>query len=317
MAGAGAFSSVTSQDPSEIARLLCRAHQDGAEIDFQRTDRKLWFMAISFLIDHAMLDAANYAASRAAPIYPTAGFLQSTAAVLARLPAPCDDAVFVGFCDDPTQEVQIVPRKGATAALLGFCGRAKRMGMSLNLIQRWFGRLGVHVIYLRDLQARNYDNGVRSLAPDLGGTLRALRAAIDDLGVERVVCYGNSLGGYGALRYALELQCEATLCFASPTNLEPGFGNFLLRDQRGVAPGLNLRPLYQKAERAPRTHLVFSEHHAYDRAQAANFAGLPSVSLEMARGEQGHDVFLNALLQGRYERLIQWLVDPGRGAGVP
>jgi pimeloyl-ACP methyl ester carboxylesterase len=317
MVGVGELPNDAPRDPGEIAQYLCGAYKTGVEIDFHRVDRKLWGLALDWLIDRSMLDVAMFAAPRLALAYPETRFLQTIAAIFARLPPPCDHASFAAFRDDVTREVQIIPRTGASAALLGFCGRAQRMGMPLNLIHRWFGQLGVHVIYLRDYQGKNYDNGIRSLAPDLGGTLQALREVIASLGVQRVVCYGNSLGGYGALRYALELQSEAVLCFAGPTSLVPGVDNILLREQRGVVPGLNLRPLYQRASCAPRTHLVYSEHHAFDRAQASNFAGLPTVSLEMAHGASGHDVLLHVLFHGRYERLIRWLVDPHRVAGAP
>ena len=197
--------------------------------------------------------------------------------------------------------------------------------MSVNLVHRWLGQLGVHVIYLRDFQGRNYDNGIQSLAPDFTGTLRSLRKIITDLGSKRLVCYGNSLGGYGALRYALELQAEAVLTFGSPTSLDPNFGNSFpgrqlgkseIFSKVGIAAGMNLRPLYQNAISAPKAHLVYGELHASDRAQAENFAGLPTVSLEMVRGWDEHAVFLHTLLSGRYDALLNWLVNPHRGAAI-
>ena len=216
---------VSPHDAVGIARAVCDAYNAGCEIDVHQIDGKIWSLALDWLIDQAMLDVAAFAAPRAAAAHPETRLLKSLAAILARLPPPCDDPVFAAFRDDATKEVQIVPRAGATTVLLGFCGRANRMGMPLNLMHRWFGRLGVHVMYLRDYRGRNYDEGISSLAGDLGGTLLALRETIASLGATRAVCYGNSLGSYGALRYALELPAEAVLCFGAPTNLTPGFGN--------------------------------------------------------------------------------------------
>jgi hypothetical protein len=301
---------ISPHDAVGIARAACEAYKAGREIDFHRVDGKIWCLALDWLIDQALLDVVAFAAPRAAAAHPQTRLLKSLAAILARLPPPCDDPVFAAFRDDATKEVQIVPRAGATTVLLGFCGAANRMGMPLNLMHRWFGRLGVHVIYLRDYRGRNYDEGIASLAGDLGGTLLALRQTIAGLGATRAVCYGNSLGSYGALRYGLELPAKAVLCFGAPTNLTPGFGNTPLRDQRGVATGLDLRPLYERAGTAPRTRLVYSEFQPYDRAQAENFAGLPTVSLQMVPGVRGHDVFLHVLFQGQYEGLLRWLVDP-------
>jgi hypothetical protein len=300
-----------------LALRLCHAAASGATIDFRGVDSKQWALALDALIQQSMLEAAAFAAPRLALTYPDIGFFHTMVAILDSLPPQCADAGFASFRDDLTQEVQVVPCAGAQAVLLGFCGRARKMGMPLNLIHRWFGTLRVHVIYLRDYQGFNYDRGIQALAPDLPGTLRKLRNAIADLGGRRVVCYGNSLGGYGALRYGLELRSEAVLSFAGPTNLAPDFLDARWRQQGHVSPGLNLRPLYEAVNDPPRTHLVYAEHHVSDRAQAGNFSGLPTVSIETVPGAADHDVFLHVLFEGRYERLIRWLVDPQRSAGLP
>jgi hypothetical protein len=300
-----------------LAQRLCDAAAPGATIDFRGVDSKQWALALDALIQQSMLEAAALAAPRLALAYPDIGFFHTMVAILDSLPPQCDDAGFASFRDDVTQEVQIVPRTGAQAVLLGFCGRAQKMGMPLNLIHRWFGTLRAHVIYLRDYQGFNYDRGIQALAPDLPGTLQKLRDVIADLNGRRVVCYGNSLGGYGALRYGLELRSEAVLSFAGPTNLAPDFLDARWREQGRVSPGLNLRPLYEAANDPPRAHLVYAEHHASDRAQAGNFSGLPTVSVETVPGAADHDVFLHVLFEGRYERLIRWLVDPQRSAGSP
>jgi pimeloyl-ACP methyl ester carboxylesterase len=311
--GIGNLTVPTSQDAGDLGRYLFNAFEAGFEVDFQRIDRKRWGLALDWLISQKMLGVATSVAPRMAVAFAQTTYFQTTAALLSRLPPPTDDASFVAFRDDRMREVQVVPRTNGSAVLLAFCGRTHKLGMPINLIHRWFGHLGVHVIYLRDYQGMNYDNGIRSLAPDLVGTLQSLQEIVADLGTRRVVCYGNSLGSYGALRYALELQTEAVLTFAGPTSLNAEFN--LARRTRAL--GLDLLPLYKKANYAPRAHLVYGEHHAFDRIHAERFADLPTVSLEMARGWSGHNVFLHAVLNRRYEPLIRWLVDPHRGVGSP
>jgi hypothetical protein len=300
-----------------LAQRLSDAATIGATIDFRGVDSKQWALALDMLIQQSMLNEAALAAPRLALTFPHIGFFHTMVAILDSLPPQCADAGFASFQDDVTKEVQIIPCAGAQAVLLGFCGRAQKMGMPLNLIHRWFGTLRVHVIYLRDYQGFNYDRGIQALASDLPGTLQKLRSAIADLGSRRVVCYGNSLGGYGALRYGLELRSEAVLSFAGPTNLAPDFLDTRWRQQGHVSPGLNLRPLYEAANDPPRAHLVYAEHHASDRAQAGNFAGLPTVSVETVPDAADHDVFLHVLFEGRFESLIRWLVDPQRSPGLP
>jgi pimeloyl-ACP methyl ester carboxylesterase len=304
-----------SRQPEEFTEYLCRAHAAGKEIDLRRADGKIWAMALDGLINNSRLDVARVQAPRMAAAFPGATYFRTMAALFDRVPAPCEDASFATFRDDGAKEVQIVPRAGADCALLAFCGRARRIGMPIDLIHRWFGQLGVHVVYLRDYEGHNYDQGIRSLSSDMPSTFQALREIIADLRVNRIVCYGNSLGSYGALRYALELEAEAALAFSAPTNLLPNFGNFI--DKQNAESGIDLRPLYQSKRSTPRVHLVYGEHHPFDRAQALNFRGLPNVTLEMAPGWNNHDVFLHAIYVGRYEPLLRWLVDPNRTAARP
>jgi pimeloyl-ACP methyl ester carboxylesterase len=304
-----------SRQPDEFTEYLCRAHAAGIEVDFRRADGKIWAMALDGLINNSRMDVARALAPRMTVAFPGATYFRTMATLFDRLPAPCDDPSFAAFRDDKTKEVQIVPRSGANCVLLAFCGRTQRIGMPIDLVHRWFGQLGVHVIYLRDYEGHNYDQGIRSLSSDMASTLQALREIIAGLRVSRIVCYGNSLGSYGALRYALELEAEAALAFAAPTNLLPNFGNFI--DKQNAESGIDLRPLYQNKSYPPRVHLMYGEHHPFDRAQAINFRGLPTVTLEMAPGWNHHDVFLHAMFVGRYEPLLQWLVDPNRAAGRP
>ena len=306
-----------SRDPNDFADYLCRAHAAGIEVDFSQGNIKLWAVALDCLMKANLIEVASVMAPRLAQACPDVSYFRTMAALFELLPPPCDDASFAAFRDDVGKEVQIVRRGGANCVILGFCGRAHALGMPVDMIHRWFGQLGAHVIYLRDYQGHNYDQGIASLSSDMSSTLRILREQIANLGAKRIVCYGNSLGTYGALRYALELQAEAVLAFAGPTNLVPGFGKFAYLERNNVEPGLDLRPLYQQARYAPRVHIVYGEHHAFDRVQAANFLGLPTVTLEMARGWSSHAVFLHTVFVGRYEPLIRWLVDPDRTAGQP
>lgn len=307
----------TSRDAGDFADYLRRAHASGMTVDFRRADKRLWGIALEYLLNHSLIEVADAVAPGMAAAFPEVGYFATVARLLRRLPPPGEDAAFTAFRDDTTAEVQVVPRAGADCVLLGFSGRWHRLGMPIDLIHRWFGLLGVHVIYLRDYAGHNYDQGIRALGPDMHGTLQALRQIIADLGAQRIVCYGNSMGSYGALRYALELQAEAALSFSGPTNLVRGFGNFTVLEQRGVEPGLDLRPLYENARHPPRVHLVYGEHHGFDRAQATNFLGLPTVTLEMVPDWRSHDVFLHTVLTGRYEQLLRWLADANRTAGRP
>src|SRR5690349_11653605 len=134
--------SSTAETVRELAQQLCETYT----MDFHRVDKKLWGPVLQWLVDQSQDDVAKFAASRLALAYPEE-FFQTREAILSRMPPPCDDTAFAAFRDDVTREVQIIPRKGASAVAFGFCGNAQKLGLSLNLMHRWFGQLGAHVVY--------------------------------------------------------------------------------------------------------------------------------------------------------------------------
>jgi len=281
------------------------------------SDEKHWILAMEDLIKLGALETAAVLAPALAADFPALSYFRTMAMILAQMPRAVDDSAFTAFADDPTAEVQTARRQGARALLIAFCGTALKAGLPLNLLHRWLGEIRVHVVYLRDFRRLNYDEGVPALASSYEDTLHALQLIADDLGAERVVCYGNSLGGYAALRYGLDLGADAVLCFAGPTNLSDSFRGAEFRKRYAGTEGLDLRPLYQSAQRPPRAHLVYGEACAEDKAQAGNFAGLPSVTLAGVSDWNDHNVFLYALQRRTFGNHFAWLADPNRDVGGP
>src|SRR5581483_1518031 len=92
--------------PRLIALDLCRSHETGLEIDFGSFDPNLLSIAIDWLIDRGMLDVAAFGAPRATVAHPQSRYLRTMAAIMAGLPAACEDARFAAFLNDHAQEVQ-------------------------------------------------------------------------------------------------------------------------------------------------------------------------------------------------------------------
>lgn len=289
----------------------------GEQPSLSPSDDKLWVLAMEDLVKLRALETAAALAPALTAAYPAASYFRTMAMILAQMPRAMDDPAFTDFADDPRREVQTARRRGARALLLVFCGSALKAALPLNLLHRWLGVIGVHVVYLRDFRRSNYDQGVPALACSYQGTLHALQTIAEDLGAEHILCFGNSLGGYAAMRFGLDLGAQAVLSFAGPTNLSGAFLTPEFRKRFEITEGYDLRPLYEGAQRPPRVHLVYGDACADDKRQALNFAGLPTVTLAAASGWNDHNVFLYTMQQRTFADHLAWLADPNRDAGGP
>jgi pimeloyl-ACP methyl ester carboxylesterase len=214
------------------------------------------------------------------------------------------------FRDDLSRDVRVAPRQGATTVLITFCGARHRLGMPLPLIHRWLARLPAHLIYLRDFHSLCYLKGVASLG-DLDASVAALRVLLDELGARRVVCFGCSGGGYGALRYALELGGDA-VSMGSPVSMEPEFNarmNHLAAAQQMKAAfpdeDLDLRRRFDTAARPPRTLIVYGEKSWNERIHAEHMAGGRGAALSPVAGYAGHDTAAELIRRGELEPMLQ------------
>src|SRR6185312_4522808 len=111
---------------------------------------------------------------------------------------------------------------------------AQKIGLPIALMHRWAGRLNASLIYLRDFQRFHYLRGITSLGATRDAAIAELRRIVTSLGARRVVCYGNSAGGFAALHYALDLGANAAVSMGGPTNLTPEFNAFLSSEQRAL-----------------------------------------------------------------------------------
>jgi len=294
----------------DALRPICDLLLSPGELNFDQHERKLWMLAINMLVAEGQHDVAKARIGALRNHFPPSQTLDNLAMTLSRMPEAVDDAAFAGFRDDLTAEVQVIPRAGASTVLLGFGGARGKMGIPINLLHRWFGEAGVHVIYLRDMTAKLFMRGLGSIAPDYPQTIAALRKTIDDLGAERIVCQGNSGGGFGALRLGLDLGAERILVFGAQSHpfLNTDKRTFFLLRRFGVEEAMDLRPLYESAENPPKVRMVYAADHDIDALQAKNMDGLPGVTLEPMLNDGNHGVFVPLLESGRYDELLRELV---------
>lgn len=299
------FRPARQKPPPQVDALAARivgAHRTGDSVPIIDDDPRYWVMAVDQLLDRGILAPVAHAIPALSARFPQTVYFASVATALASMPPPTGDATFDAFVDDRSA-VQLVRREGAEAVLLAFCAM-DRATLPLGLIQRWFGPLGVDVLYLRDRSNNLFHDGIAALGPDLGTTIDRLRVLT---GGRRLFCYGGSKGGYGALLYGVWLDAEAVLALSPPTSITDssrfvlGFG----------ANAVDLRDAYTAAPSPPRVHLVYAGGLASDRRHAEHLAGVAGVSVEEVGGAN-HNVAMDLIRTGRFAPLLRGLVDSAR-----
>lgn len=278
-----------------------------------------WINAVDEMILGGELELAEYAVRAIHEMRPNLAWGNNLAELFAQIPQHDPDAP--KFVDNSPKALQVVPRAGADTVVLVFCGAENRVGMPLPMLHRWLSRIGVSLIYLRDRSERAYLGGVADAGPDLAATLTGLKALIQDLAVRRVVCYGNSIGGYGALRYGVELGADAVLSMAGIVNLRTRFNAGLhyedsARKMEATFPGQQLdnREVYLSAGARPSTLMVYGEHNWDDRIHAEHMAGIEGVTLMQIDGSKNHNVAAELIRSGRFDDLLRQAAAVSAGA---
>jgi pimeloyl-ACP methyl ester carboxylesterase len=284
---------------------ILEGHASQALVDWAARDPKLWVVAIEALVQADQTEAAAWATDHLKAAAPQVRYFQSMGLLLKAAPGRTGDRTFDEFRDDPSADVQTVQRAGAQGVLLVFTGVGGRAGMPLSIIHRWFGACSLHVIYLRDFKRQAYNHGIIGLGPDYGQTLNHLSAAVDALNTSNIFVYGNSVGGYAALRYGLDLRATSILVFSAVSSLAPPVlpKEELLR--RGLRAGPDLKPFFLAASLRLNTYMVFGAECVLDAAHAHRMSDVPGVHLEALPNCKAHESVQMAVEQGRFGAIIQ------------
>lgn len=298
------------QDMYELARPTHARLLEPGEPDYDEFDRKEWLLAINLLIAEGQIEIAKEKVLGLSRYYEQSRAFENLNLTLARVPDAVGDKAYAEFSDDLGAEVQVVPRAGASTVLLSFGGNRGKMGIPLMLLHRWFGQANVHVIYLRDMTAKLFARGLKQIGSDYNETIASLRRSCEELGATRILCHGNSGGGFGAAMMGLDLGAEAVLTFGAPSHpsLTADKKTVRLLQRFGIDEGVDLRPLYDKAANPPQTRLVYSADFEPDRLQAENMDGAPNVTLEGVMTGGDHGVMVPLIQNGRYDELLKQLI---------
>ncbi|MCW5715738.1 MAG: hypothetical protein KIT43_14595 [Bauldia sp.] len=264
---------------------------------------KQWMLGLDALIEEGHLADAARATRLLAQAFPKTPWVQTWELVFDRLP-PADDRR-EPFRDDPDAAVQLSALPGAPTLVVAFCGVAHRLGPPLSVIHRWLGRLDASILYLRDFRNAGFASGIEPVAANAPDTAAHILSIAREAGARRIATFGNSLGGYAALRYGPLLQADRVLAFIPATT---GFAD-VPEDRRAEmvrAGWVDIVPLYAQPD-APTARVVFGAQNATDRAAALRLAGLPTVALEALPDWRSHDVFGALLRADRLHAVFEWM----------
>ncbi len=307
---------VDKQLKRTVRAAFAQGFADGGPPDLSQGKLADWIFIVDDMILRGELEVAAYAVRSIRELWPDLTWGNNVGELLAQMPRHDPDAP--EFVDNTPRSLQVVRREGANTVMLVFCGAKNQVGMPLPMLHRWLSRTGVSLIYLRDRSERAYLGGVRGAGPDLASTITGLKALIQDLGARRVVCYGNSIGGYGALRYGAELGADAVLSMAGIVNLQTRFNTGLhyedsARKMEATFPGQQLdnREVYLSSGARPSTLMVYGEHNWDDRIHAEHMAGIEGVALMQIDDSKNHNVAAELIRSGRFDDLLR------QAAGAP
>jgi hypothetical protein len=273
-----------------------------------------WAAVCHDMFEAGPIDVLEYAARHLHAAYPELEYVAKLVAwfdaVPRHLPPPRP------FRDDPAADVQIVRNPDSDAVLLCFCAAHGTLGLPVNFVHQWLGRLPVSLVYLKDSRDLFGALGYPSLAVDRAGSIAALRSLADDLGAKRIYALGVSRGGFAAAYCGLELGAKAVLSLAGAVDLTPAFINAMeevpeayVRMLRAAPDyAINVAERYRSAHQRPQVLIAFSSGFQQDRAQAERMAGVPDVELIAVEGKAQHNVIELLIRQGRLLDLLNRLL---------
>ena len=301
-----------SADIELLAAEINSSFQEGRSPHFELAAVAAWVEAANLQMLIGQIDVAEHGLHHLRERFPTVLYANRVGDVLDRLPMA---GTALPFKDDPASDMQIVVRDRAKTALLLFCGAADNLGLPLQVVHGWIGRLDASLIYLRDFHRRHFLRGIASHGTKPAATTAALRRTFSSLGIEHIVCFGGSAGAFGALHFGLELGADLILCLGGTVNLCPEFNAYSIYRRsanklRADLPDaeLDLRRLYGSALCPPRVRMIYGADFWDDRIQAEYIGTLPCVTLHPVENFGEHNVIIELIRRGQFETVLSWLV---------
>ncbi len=216
--------------------------------------------------------------------------------------------------EDNGDNVIVSARGTSDTTLLVFTGLADQAMVPIGCIDAFCAAAGHSAVYLRDRSRSLFVGGVPDLALDYSSSLDAIGRIVEELGTRRLLSFGSSAGGLGAIRYGLDLSASGVLCASGATCAHEAFLD-RHADQRGRVVVRRLQRSFGRAEldvydqvaaNCGRTQIVmcYGDGSESDAAHAKHLDGLPGVTLHPLAGLGRHGSFARMVLDGIFAAFI-------------
>lgn len=218
---------------------------------------------------------------------------------------------------DDGSELLVAPRQGTETVMLVFTGLANRAGISVRLLDAYLATLNISVIYLRDNTRLLFNDGIESVADSYEGTLETIKQRIKELGAKKIICFGNSGGGFAAIRYGIDLNAEKIIGINGVTNV---CRDFMIADGRAkiVINRMQKYPekyknlkLYieENPEYTGSITMYYSELVGHDKLQTLNLEGVAGVELRPIVGNGSHDLLGDLEEKGQLMEFLSEMIE--------
>ena len=187
---------------------------------------------------------------------------------------------------DPNQSAVIDLSFPGRSLIIAFGGLAGALSIPPFEFFSLTNALDLNKIYLRDLSQTWYHDGLTGISKNIDETVLFLRRKIDESGAEKVILFGNSMGGYAAILFGILLNAPIVHAF-SPQTFIDNEDYFKKEDKRLIRYVHNnfpdkyfdLKNVIQAHDYSGTIHLYFNFFHGRDRKRALHIKSSKNVEL--------------------------------------
>ena len=147
---------------------------------------------------------------------------------------------FEGELADPERGLVVDRDADAAVALVAFGGISGGLAMPPFEFFTLAKGIPATKIFIRDLDQAWYQRGVRGLGSSITAATDGLRSLLAEVGADRVVGFGNSAGGFGAILFGHLVGFDEVHAFAPQTFIDRA-RRIRYRDRRWPQPIHDLR----------------------------------------------------------------------------
>ena len=192
--------------------------------------------------------------------------------------------------------------------LIAFGGMVGALGMPPFEFFKLTRNLDVNKIYLRDLNQTWYHSGLPGISDNIEESASFLRRKIDESNANKVVVFGNSMGGYAAIVFGVLIKADIVHAFSPQTFINDAD---YIRSKRQVwyvhnnfsDTYFDLSAVIHSHRDLPELHLYYDSTNELDKEHAMRLKSSPNVALHSFCGG-GHTVIRTLRNSGELQGII-------------